>query len=258
MIGGLLVYATESLPEAAKAVAEAKPKQQEHDKEAKDDPFAPSVDDGKRSQIQVMVEYVDLPHKALTKLMLESGKLTADGTALRMKVQELVDKNEARILETQLVICRSGERATTESIKESIYPTEYEPPGYDPPAKQPSTWPISSVPCAFETRNIGSHLEIEPAIQTGRKLVDLRLAPELIWHHDDTIWSEFKDTQGNVSQVKMPNFYTIRINTGCFCETGKFLLVAVVSPKDTNGVVDATRKVMVFVKCDIMEVGNQE
>ena len=36
------------------------------------------------------------------------------------------------------------------------------------------------------------------------------------------------------------------------CITGQYMLVGAVSPKDAKGEVDLTRKVMVFVKCDVL------
>ena len=51
---------------------------------------------------------------------------SADATELRKQVQDMVSKNEAKVLETQITVARSGRKATSESIHEFIYPTEYE------------------------------------------------------------------------------------------------------------------------------------
>jgi hypothetical protein len=39
----------------------------------------------------------------------------------------MIKAETAKLLETSLVVARSGRKATTESIRERIYPTEYEP-----------------------------------------------------------------------------------------------------------------------------------
>ncbi|MBG7607708.1 MAG: hypothetical protein IZT59_06755 [Verrucomicrobia bacterium] len=52
----------------------------------------------------------------------------------------------------------------------------------------------------------------------------------------------------------MPDFYIIQINAGISCVSGQYTLISVVSPKNTKGEVNSERKVMIFVKCDAMEV----
>ncbi len=81
--------------------------------------------------VQVQAEFIELSHETLTELLFLSEPANPSSTDLRKKVQELVRKKEAKIIETQIVTCRDGEKATTESIQEKIYPTEYEPPELD-------------------------------------------------------------------------------------------------------------------------------
>jgi hypothetical protein len=52
----------------------------------------------------------------------------------------------------------------------------------------------------------------------------------------------------------MPTFYTLRINSNITLTLGNYLLLAALSPKDKNGHPDFTRKLMVFVKADV--IGN--
>jgi hypothetical protein len=53
-------------------------------------------------------------------------------------------------------------------------------------------------------------------------------------------------------KISMPDIYTMRLITAIVCITGQYMLVGAVSPKDAKGEVDLTRKVMVFVKCDVL------
>ena len=80
--------------------------------------------------IRVQVEFIDVAHAQLTALMFGDHTSTND-TELRKQVGELVAKNEATVVETMICTAKcSGsvpQRATTESIREFIYPTEYEP-----------------------------------------------------------------------------------------------------------------------------------
>jgi hypothetical protein len=227
-----------------------------------DDPFAQSNQaPSLPKMIQVQVEFIELPHKALTKLLFLADPKTSDGTALRKKLQEMVEKDEAEVLETQVVVGKNGQKATNESIHEFIYPTEYQPPGLpeNNSGSAPDASPKTSIapgevalPTAFGTRNLGSTLEVEGKLSHDNKFVELRFVPELVWHTGNTEWLESKDALGNVSKVQMPDFYTIRTNTSVTCVPGQYQMVSVLSPKDSKGELDQTRKVMVFVKCDIV------
>jgi len=220
------------------------------------DPFDPSVYAPK--MVRVQVEFIEMAHKDLTRLMMEENSGTADATTLRMKVQTMVDGDKAEILDTQIITARSGQKSTAESIHETFYPTEYEPPtmSKDPNGdKSVSDFPVTpGNPTAFETRNVGSTLEFEPTIGEDNKLIDLRFLPELIWHTGDRVWNESKDELGNVTKVTMPDFYKLGVNTSITCIDGQYVMVGVVSPKDQEGEVDPERKVLVFVKCNVLSV----
>lgn len=111
-----------------------------------------------------------------------------------------------------------------------------------------------ATPTSWETRNLGSTLEIEPIIAEGNRIIDVRLVPELVWHTGNTVWHEGKDSAGNPFKVQMPDIYTLRVNTSISCVKGHYTLVCAQSPKDAKGDTDTTRKVMVFVKCDVLTV----
>jgi hypothetical protein len=53
----------------------------------------------------------------------------------------------------------------------------------------------------------------------------------------------------------MPKFYRLAVNTGVVVADGQPTVVAALSPKDEHGLADLTQKVMVFVRCDVLEVG---
>jgi hypothetical protein len=228
------------------------------------DPFAepdPSEVRENPRLIRTQVEYVEMSHKDLTRLMMEDKNMTADATSLRMKVQAMVEKEEAKIIDTQIVLGRSGGKQTTESIHEFIYPTEYEPMNCLPTKKkkQPVMPDVSfpynpATPTAFETRNVGSTLEAEPTLGEDDRIIDISVYPDLIWHTGNTVWNERKDELGNLTKITMPDFYKVSLNTSFTCIAGQYTMAGVVSPKDAKGEVDQDRKVMIFVKCDVLEV----
>ena len=89
------------------------------------------------------------------------------------------------------VITKSGQRANITIAREFIYPTEFDPPQvpqnlggniniggtlyqFDVPDVVPIT---PSTPTAFEMRNVGVSLEVEPVVGDNNRTVDLNLVP---------------------------------------------------------------------------------
>ena len=216
-------------------------------------------------QIRVQVEFIDVSHEQLTELMF-GPKASANDNDLRKQVAQLVKDGHANLVETMLAIAKSGQKATTESIEELIYPTEYEPASMpdqvqfktkeeaDKAKVNPHDLAIGPCPSAWETRNVGSTLEIEPTMSDDLKTIELRFVPEIVYHVGNTVWAEWKDQYGN-KPVQMPTFYTVRVNTSVVLDVGQYLMVAALSPKNKDGVTDFTRKLMIFVKADILTVG---
>lgn len=209
--------------------------------------------------VRVQVEFIEVPHETMTELLAEPRKGTND-TPLRAKLQELVKEEKAKIIETQMVTARSGQKAASESVHEFIYPIEYYPPdirGCFPPVSEttspaPRTGPPT--PVAWETHNLGSTLEIEPNIAADDKLIDLRVLPRLCYHTGNKVWHE--ETVGkNTLKIQMPDLYKIITETSMSLIAGQPYLMAAVSPKNEKGEADLTKKVLIFVRADVLTVG---
>lgn len=258
---GMLVFAQtpESVPPAFERAA-APADNDDSRNPGDNDPFDPDAFAPK--MIQVQVEFLELSHEALTKLLLAAKPTTADATKLRLQVQNMVTKHEAKVLETQLIVAKHGQKSTFESIHEFIYPQEANVPMIAPSPEGTKPQPLTPlptsvlpfIPSSFETRNLGSTVEIEPSISDNAKVIELRFVPELTWHTGNTTWVEYKDPHGNVHKVQTPDIYCFRLNTSLGCVSGQYVLAGAASPKDAKGDTDPTRKVMVFVKCDILSV----
>lgn len=249
----LLAQTPEVIPPAFERPAENAGKAGGNEDDSGQDAF----DEHAPKQVQVQVEFVEMSHEALTKLLFMAKPGSANAGKLRQQVQDMVAKNEAKVLETQIACAKSGQKATAESIHETIYPTEYSPPVLPNPEseKNNTAVPVTiSDPTAFETRNVGSTIEIEPTIGADDDIVDLRIMPELIWRTENSVWHEGKDKAGNAIKTEMPNFCVLRLSTELSCKDGQYVLAGTLTPKDAKGEIDMTRKVMVFVKCDILSV----
>lgn len=214
-------------------------------------------------QVRVQVEFIELSHQDLTDLMF-GEKMTASDNELRKQLTQLIKDKKASVRETLLCTTRNGDKATTESVEEIIYPTEYDPAEIATPAsgekkKDPTPAIIAldalgPLPTAFETRNVGPTLEIEPTVSEDGKWIDLRFVAEIVEYSGNTIWVEWKGKHGN-TPIQMPDFYTMRINTSVILAKGQATLIGVLSPKDKNGAIDPSRKLMAFVKADIVAPG---
>jgi general secretion pathway protein D len=91
------------------------------------------------------------------------------------------------------VTTKSGQRAVIEIIQEFRYPTEFNPPQI-PQTVSPSSnsggigggpsitiFPVTpTTPTAFETRNTGVTLEVEPTVGSDNYTIDLNLVPQVV------------------------------------------------------------------------------
>ncbi len=222
------------------------------------DPFVADPDASAPKNISVQLEYIEMSHKDLTRLLMEYKPRTSDATALRMKVQEMVEKDVAKVMETKMVINRSGQISNTESIREFVYPVDYDlsPTPSIEGSTEPLNHPVTpfGIPNSYETRNTGSTFEVVTNLGEDNKIIDVRIVSQQVWHSGENIWSELKDKIGNVYKNTSQDFYKIGIDTSVTVVSGQYFLLGVVSPKDAKGKVDSERKVMAFLKCDVLSV----
>jgi general secretion pathway protein D len=92
------------------------------------------------------------------------------------------------------VVTKSGQRANIAIVREFIYPTEFDPPqipqtvGQTPVGQglvlvgtAPPVNPVTpATPTAFEKRDVGITLEVEPVISEDSKTVELNLVPSAV------------------------------------------------------------------------------
>lgn len=205
-------------------------------------------------EIRISIQFIEVPHNTLTEMLAGPEN---SGQALHDKAVALSKAGQAKLLETCMVVCRSGEKATIESIREEIYPTEYEPP--ELPCGNPSNMrlpsdpprnPLFRTPTAFETRNTGVTFKVEPLLDSDGT-IDLRLNPEIVTRLRLETWMEHVDQWGDGS-MRMPIYETWRFNSSINVAPGKFEFVSALTPKATAPVPAISRKILVFVRADIL------
>lgn len=175
----------------------------------------------------------------------------------------MVGKKEARQESMTVVRSRSGNKALAESILETIYATEFEPPelpntvgvSISPPkpaaeVPAPDTVPETdkldqaveaaqldglrtpATPTSFETRNSGRTVEVEPTASADWSIIDLRFACDYVLHVGTS-----KHGQG-LSEAEMPEFEVQRSNSAVTVTPGKPFLCGTVN-RPPNSKVDA-------------------
>lgn len=208
--------------------------------------------------VRVQVEFIEVSHGRFTELMF-GPKTSANDTELRARLAELAKEGNASVVETLMCISKSGQKATSEAIREFIYPTEYDPPKFGgasqdkPPVVDPKSV-VGPSPTAWDVRNLGGTLEIEPNLSDDDRVIDVRLLPEIVYHTGNQVWTEWRDDRGK-ADIQMPDFYTLRISTSVFLADGQPLMIGALSPKNDKGETDPSRKLMVFARADILTVG---
>ena len=230
------------------------------------DPFAAdSVNHppGPQRLIRAQVEFIEVPHARYTELMAGEATTTNDNP-LREKVAQLIEKREAIMVESMMAVGKFGQKVVTQSVTEFRYPTQYQPAKLPAIITLPSAastdksklpdYAIGSCPSEWDTRNLGPMFEIESDLDGYDDIVRLRLTAEIFHHCENFVWSEWRDRRSH-APIQTPVFYTLRCMTMVPTVVNQYLMAAALSPRDAKGVTDPTRKVMVFVKTEILTVG---
>ncbi len=109
-------------------------------------------------------------------------------------IRALNQKKGVDLMSAPKVTTKSGRKAIVRVAREFPYPTEFNPPEPPPPSTGGTTGTIvltpgtftslgvvtPSTPTAFETRNVGVTLEVEPIIGPDGYTIDLNLSPEVV------------------------------------------------------------------------------
>lgn len=109
-----------------------------------------------------------------------------------MVLRALSQRKGVDLMSAPSVTTKSGQRATIEVVREFIYPTEFDPPqiptnvgatnggGGGVGGGTVGSIPVTpTTPTAFEMRQVGVRMEVDPTISEEGGTIDLNLAPEV-------------------------------------------------------------------------------
>ena len=112
----------------------------------------------------------------------------------QMVIRALSQQKGVDLMSAPKVTTKSGIKATVKVIREFPYPTEFNPPQVPPPSDSQQTGGgqgsggivvtsgivTPATPSAFEKRDLGVTLEVEPQVGADNYTIDLSLSPEVV------------------------------------------------------------------------------
>lgn len=167
----------------------------------------------------------------------------------QMVIRALSQQKGVDLMSAPKVTTKSGIKATIKVIREFPYPTEFNPPQVPPPQAGQSTTGGSSqaagivvtsgavtpsTPSAFEKRDLGVSLEVEPQVGADNYTIDLSLSPEVV---------EFDGFVNYGSSINGPRYDPSLIAGGNPSGIGSF----VITPNVINQPIFSVRKVTTSV-----------
>lgn len=202
-------------------------------------------------QLLVYLEFVEVDLLDFNNWLFENV-LTSDATNLRDEVQSWIKSGKAEIVESATAICRSGTRTKVESVDEYIYPTEYHPAGIpgEVTLKDGAEAPVTATaPTAFQTRNLGLTLEVDPVIKSDGTSFELNIAPELSELEKVEQW-HLKSTDPKF-MTHTPTFYTQKITSQIVGSHGQYIFLGATRPLKTANPKRKSPYILQFVRGDI-------
>ena len=225
------------------------------------DPFVKGKPDEKveapafhTNQVGVLVEFIQLADRVANK-MLRKHAASLSARALREELEVMLDADTAKLVESAYIKTKSGQRAKVESIDEKIYPTEFDPPEIPQTvtlteAQAPGT---AANPTAFDIRNVGTTLEVDPVISADAKSIDLNIAPEIVrflgreYTVEDREDLSAYDPETLSSTIYQPKFHAMKHSTAVTVLDGDTVLLGIHRPDDT-----LEETMMVFLRVDVV------
>ena len=156
------------------------------------------------------------------------------------RLREMVSGNKARLERLTVLRTKSGQRAVSESVNELRYGTEFRPPEpprspsdgkYVPVPEKPMPENLvknGGIPIAFETRNVGDTLEVEPILEPDGITIGLNLTPQSVRYVGERV-------EGSQHPVKTPIYEMAKISAGISVRDGQPYLLGTLNPPFGSG-----------------------
>ncbi|MFT5466553.1 MAG: hypothetical protein ACI8UO_001653 [Verrucomicrobiales bacterium] len=219
------------------------------EKPAAKDPFkkniarqAPKPDAENVQRMVVLgVEFIQTP-KAEADRWSADSKLSDD--EIRSEVEALIKAGEAQVIESTILQARSGQRVKIESVLELIYPTAHSVLDIDP--KGPT------FPKAFEIRNCGLTLEVDPVIGADLSTINLNILVERTKYLRENIRDPRDNIRVFATDVIDPLIGQQKVVTSINVQPEEYNLLAQFEPFDSDKA--KTERILLFLRVGIQLV----
>jgi len=179
-------------------------------------PAAPKCD------VKIELLIADVPQLAALDLLPDlhdPGKIEGATT----RILDAIRKGKARLVGCPVVESADGERAVSETVSEVRYPTRFSPlphPGQgcaDGPKPPPGPGPSDTAfPSAFETRNVGTTIEVTPVVIANGNWIHINMVPQRVIQ---------TGTEWFAHGVHQPQFFTSKLTISPVVWNGQKTLV---------------------------------
>ncbi len=171
----------------------------------------------------------------------------------QLVIRALNQKKGVDLLSAPRVTTKSGQRAVVEVIRELRFPTEFDPPQIPQRASssRSGTFPVTpTTPTAFETRNTGITLEVEPVVGSDGYTIDMNLVPQVVEfegfiNYGSPIQSSVTNLAGialpviiTTNVINQPIFSTRRVTTSVSLIDGQTVVIGGLMREDIQKVED--------------------
>jgi hypothetical protein len=107
---------------------------------------------------------------------------------------------------------------------------------------------------AFECRNVGTTLEVDPVLGANSLTIDLNLAPEIVQLEGYTSWPNKE--MDPLFKADLPMFYTMRTTTQITTIDGRYAFLSTLRPLDARTAEGRDVLVLLFVRADVGSMGD--
>lgn len=177
---------------------------------------------GKPFHVRVDVCFVEYTN-AVIEPLVRDGKLDA------ATLKELWRQGMGRMIGTTFVITKAGQEAVTKSVTEYIYPTQFTACSQTPSNGEIRAENASAVvePGGFQTREVGTILQVVPEISSDGELISLTMNPQAVRTPQ---WRDYAVPAGHGSDARLigsmaqPFFPVQSISTSLTIRNGATIL----------------------------------
>ena len=172
--------------------------------------------------VKIEVLIADVPQPAALDLLPDlhdSGKI--EGATAR--ILDAIRGGKARLVGYPVIETADGERAVSETVSEVRYPTTFSPLPHseqgcaDGPKPPPVPGPgDTAFPSGFETRNVGTTIEVESAVTANGNWIHINMVPQRVIQ-TGTAWF--------AHGVHEPQFFTSKLTISPVVRNGQKTLV---------------------------------